>query len=160
MTATIIFTAIGVILLISAYFPEFTYNYRHNKLVATNDLTAAVARQLTRLSIQYHSQKKCYVAGLLLSKKALLLIISYTIIAAICAIIIAFYPWEMPYLLSIVMAAFMWVGMGCEIMLKCQCRFIKSVYPSLLFAILLPPCIFAILHFVLPIIHPEYSHLL
>lgn len=156
---TIFLTTVGITLLVRAYNPELAYLIRSNRLEATETLTAQVAWQLTKMTERYDDSNRFIVFGYLTTKKAVRRFVSLIIFIIAVAQLVITFPIELPYLFSIVLGAYLWVGMACEILRLFMRKHQMRLGLSLALAIIIPPCIYALLYYIVPLIHPEYQQL-
>lgn len=157
MVSTIIFTCMGTSLLVSAYYSELVYINRANKLEASEPFSANLTWQLTKMAEQSYHSSRYIVLGYQLSKKTVHKFASLIILLIALAQLFITVPIEMPYLLSIVLGAYLWTGTSCRILRVLLCKYKMSLGQSLTYAIALPPCIFALLYLVFMQLQPYYT---
>lgn len=146
MFTTLFLSFLSASFLIGAYYPEIVYLNRTNKLEASQPLNAHTTWKLTKMAEHQYYANLCNVFGYLSTKTSVLRLASIIIFLIALAYIFITVPIEMPYLLSIVMGSYLWIGAACKIMQFIMRKYRMSVGLSLALAIIIPAIIFALIY--------------
>lgn len=154
--ATIILMGVSIYLLLSAYLPECIHNYRIWYSGKYNEITAEESRRVCREVKEYRRSRYLYVLGRQLQKKGVFLYSSLLFFILSLIVLFITCPVEFPILFSVVLLAYLWIGVACRTLqfLMCKCK--KPFGWSLMISLAVVPGLVGLAYILLPLLIPDY----